>query len=170
MHSSYGLLTSLYAPQCTALPADYFDSLAQTLILKHANWSLSSIIHVTCDTAVIGHAVVKNLLFFTSSTAVCGCFRVSQLHCTLSRSDVTSNEACTLFLHHIYVPAGFCAAGTCGRDNMPDHCDRTQAKQVWSLYDIVAPLQETLNFCCRFFTLVESACPILQCSPWTYAD
>ena len=102
--------------------------------------------HVTCDTAVIGHAVVKNLLFFTSSTAVCGCFRVSQLHCTIPRSDVTSNEACTLFLHHIYVPAGFCAAGTCGRDNMPDHCDRTQAKQVWSLYDIVAPLQETLNF------------------------
>ncbi len=58
----------------------------------------------------------------------------------------SANEACTLFLHHIYVPAGFCAAGTCGRDNMPDHCDRTQAKQVWSLYDIVAPLQETLNF------------------------
>jgi len=29
MHSNYGLLTSLYAPQCTALPAEDFGSLAQ---------------------------------------------------------------------------------------------------------------------------------------------
>lgn len=119
--------------------------------------------HVTCDAAVIGHAVVKNLLFFTSSTAVCGCFSVSQLHCTLPRSDATFNDACTVFLHHIDTPAGFCAAGTCGRDNMPDQ-DRTQAKQAWSLSDMVAPLQETLNFVANPSRSLTSACLKQHCS------
>ena len=160
----------MYCSACRGL----WQSCAGTSHLKHDYcqfyWSLPSTRHVTCDTAVIGHAVAKNLLFFTSSTAVCGCFRVSQLHCTPARCDVTSNEACTLFLHHIYVPAGFCAAGTCGRDNMPDHCDRTQAKQVWSLYDTVAPLQETLNFVAgssRSLSLLARYC---SCSPLTCAD
>jgi len=163
----------MYCSACRGL----WQSCAGTSHLKHDYcqfyWSLPSTRHVTCDTAVIGHAVAKNLLFFTSSTAVCGCLSVNQLHCTLPRSDVTSTEACTVFSYYIYTPAGFCAAGTCGRDSVPDHCDRTQAKQVWSLYDILAPFQETLNFVASSSRSLTSACLILQCSfcfPLTYAD
>lgn len=104
--------------------------------------------HITCDTVLIGHAVAKNLLFFTSSTVLCACFNVSQLWCTQCRSHGTSLQ---LASHAVYIviPAGFSAAGTCGdqnRDITPERCDGTQANQIWLLWNQATRSSEPV--CC----------------------